>query len=110
MSVRSKPATGCQSDGSNGLSVLFWLVTASTLERRPCFTIRAHGYFRRDHVRMHHDERTTMKRSVLALLAATFAGAMLVGCSAPSVQGGDTSCKDYLAADDQTKTEAVTKM
>lgn len=50
-----------------------------------------------------------MKRSVTALMAGMFAGAMLAGCS-PSVQGGDTTCKDYLAADDQTKTEAVTKM
>ena len=38
------------------------------------------------------------------------AGAVLVGCSAPSITGGDTSCKDYLAADDKTQNDAVTKM
>lgn len=51
-----------------------------------------------------------MKSSAIALLMGTFAGALLVGCSAPSVTGGDTTCKDYLAADEQTQTEAVTKM
>jgi acid stress chaperone HdeA len=44
---------------------------------------------------------------VAGLLAA---GALLAGCSAPSVTGGDTTCKDYLAADEKTQTEAVTKM
>ena len=31
-----------------------------------------------------------------------------MGCS-PSVTGGDTSCKDYTAADEKTQNDAVTK-
>lgn len=37
------------------------------------------------------------------------AGFLLAGCT-PSIQGGDTPCKDFLEADEQTQTEAVTKM
>ncbi|MDT5109438.1 MAG: acid stress chaperone HdeA [Mycobacterium sp.] len=51
-----------------------------------------------------------MKRSASVLMSGLVAGLVLGGCSAPSIQGGDTSCKDYLAADENTKTEAVTKM
>jgi acid stress chaperone HdeA len=51
-----------------------------------------------------------MKRSAGVLLSGIAAGMVLAGCSAPSVTGGDTSCKDFLAADDNTKTEAITKM
>ena len=50
-----------------------------------------------------------MKRSAGVLVSGLFAGLLLAGCS-PSIQGGDTSCKDFLEADEKTQTEAVTKM
>jgi acid stress chaperone HdeA len=50
-----------------------------------------------------------MKRSVRVLLMGVVAGVMLVGCS-PAVMGGDTTCKDFLGADQQTQEEAVAKM
>lgn len=52
---------------------------------------------------------SAMNRSAAVLVAGFVAGATLVGCS-PSITGGDTTCKDFSAADDQTKTDAVTKM
>jgi acid stress chaperone HdeA len=55
-----------------------------------------------------------MKRSAGVLLSGLIAGllgsSVLVGCSAPSVTGGDTKCKDFLGADQSTQTEAVSKM
>jgi acid stress chaperone HdeA len=53
---------------------------------------------------------STMMRSAALLGSALIAGGVLVGCSAPSITGGDTSCKDYLAADDKTQNDAVAKM
>lgn len=50
-----------------------------------------------------------MRRTAAALLAAGAASAVLVGCS-PSVTGGDTPCKDFTGADEQTQNEAITKM
>jgi acid stress chaperone HdeA len=50
-----------------------------------------------------------MKRSAGALFLGVVAGVMLGGCS-PAVMGGDTSCKDFLGADQQTQEEAVAKM
>jgi acid stress chaperone HdeA len=50
-----------------------------------------------------------MKRSAGVLFAGLVAGVMLVGCS-PSVMGGDTTCKDFLGADEKTQTDAVAKM
>ena len=50
-----------------------------------------------------------MKRSARVLLSGVVAGVMLVGCS-PAVMGGDTTCKDFIAADQQTQDEAVAKM
>lgn len=50
-----------------------------------------------------------MKRSARGLLLGVVAGVMLVGCS-PAVMGGDTTCKDFIAADQQTQEEAVAKM
>ena len=50
-----------------------------------------------------------MKRSATVLVSGLIAGAVLAGCS-PSVTGGDTTCKDFLAADQSTQTEAVSKM
>ncbi len=44
------------------------------------------------------------------LMTACAAAALLVGCSAPSITGGDTSCKDFLGADEKTQTDAVAKM
>lgn len=52
---------------------------------------------------------STMMRSAALLASGLIAGAMLVGCS-PAVTGGDTSCKDFSAADDKTQNDAVTKM
>jgi acid stress chaperone HdeA len=51
-----------------------------------------------------------MKRSVGVLLSGVVAGVVLVGCSAPSITGGDTKCKDFLGADQSKQTEAVSKM
>lgn len=50
-----------------------------------------------------------MKRSAGVLVSGVVAGLMLVGCS-PSVQGGDTKCKDFVSADEKTQNEAVNKM
>jgi acid stress chaperone HdeA len=50
-----------------------------------------------------------MKRSAGVLFPGLVAGVMLVGCS-PSVMGGDTTCKDFLGADEKTQTDAVAKM
>ena len=50
-----------------------------------------------------------MRRTAAAVLAGCAVSAMVVGCS-PSVTGGDTPCKDFLGADEQTQNEAVTKM
>ena len=50
-----------------------------------------------------------MKRSARVLVSSVVAGVVLVGCS-PAVTGGDTSCKDFIAADQQTQDEAVAKM
>lgn len=50
-----------------------------------------------------------MKRSAGVLVSGVFAGLLLAGCS-PSIQGGDTPCKTFLESDEQTQTEAVTKM
>jgi acid stress chaperone HdeA len=53
---------------------------------------------------------STMMRSAAILASGLIAGGALVGCSAPSITGGDTSCKDYSAADEKTQNEAVSKM
>ncbi|MCP9274189.1 hypothetical protein [Mycolicibacterium arenosum] len=50
-----------------------------------------------------------MKRSAGVLVSGLVAGFMLAGCS-PSIQGGDTPCKDFLESDEKTQTEAVSKM
>lgn len=50
-----------------------------------------------------------MKRSASVLVSGVIAGVLLAGCS-PSVTGGDTKCKDFVAADQSTQTEAVSKM
>jgi acid stress chaperone HdeA len=50
-----------------------------------------------------------MKRSARVLVSSVVAGVVLVGCS-PAVMGGDTTCKDFIAADQQTQEEAVAKM
>jgi acid stress chaperone HdeA len=57
-------------------------------------------------------EDLTLKRMkvMTGVMAAglTF-GALLSGCGA-KVEGGDTSCKDYLAANDADQQTAVSKM
>jgi acid stress chaperone HdeA len=50
-----------------------------------------------------------MKRSAGALISGLVAGALLVGCS-PAATGGNTTCKDFNAADQQTQNDAVAKM
>jgi acid stress chaperone HdeA len=52
-------------------------------------------------------KRTKMMTSLMA--AGLAAGALLSGCGA-KVEGGDTSCKDYLAANDADQQTAVSKM
>jgi acid stress chaperone HdeA len=54
-------------------------------------------------------KETTMKRVTGVLVSGIAAGMMLVGCS-PSVQGGDTPCKDFVGADEKTQNEAINKM
>lgn len=57
-------------------------------------------------------EDSTVKRTrVMTSMAAAglAAGALLSGCGA-KVEGGDTSCKDYLAANDSDQQTAVSKM
>lgn len=44
------------------------------------------------------------------LVTMVAAAGLLVGCSAPSITGGDTSCKSFLGADEKTQTDAVAKM
>lgn len=50
-----------------------------------------------------------MKRSARLLCAGVVAGAVLVGCT-PAASGGDTTCKDFIAADQQAQNDAVAKM
>ena len=50
-----------------------------------------------------------MTRSARVLFSGLVVGVMLVGCS-PAVMGGDTTCKDFIAADQNTQEEAVAKM
>jgi acid stress chaperone HdeA len=50
-----------------------------------------------------------MKRSAGVLVSGLIAGVVLAGCS-PAVTGGDTSCKAFSAADQNTQSEAVAKM
>ena len=50
-----------------------------------------------------------MKRSARVLVSSVVAGVVLVGCS-PAVMGGDTTCKDFIAANQQMQEEAVAKM
>ena len=57
-------------------------------------------------------EESTLKRMTVTtgVVAATMAlSALLSGCGA-KVEGGDTSCKDYLAANDADQQTAVSKM
>ncbi|WP_102144222.1 hypothetical protein [Mycobacterium hubeiense] len=50
-----------------------------------------------------------MKRTTGVLISGLAAGVILVGCS-PSVQGGDTSCEDFISSDEKTQNDAVAKM
>jgi acid stress chaperone HdeA len=50
-----------------------------------------------------------MKRSAAVLVSGLIAGVVFAGCS-PAVTGGDTTCKDFSAADQNTQSEAVAKM
>ena len=57
-------------------------------------------------------EESPLKRMTVTtgVVAATMAlSALLSGCGA-KVEGGDTSCKDYLAANDADQQTAVSKM
>jgi acid stress chaperone HdeA len=52
-----------------------------------------------------------MKWSASVLMAGAVVALVLGGCSkTPAITGGDTTCKDYLAADEKIQTDAVTKM
>jgi acid stress chaperone HdeA len=48
-----------------------------------------------------------MKRVIGAVLAGV--GLLLAGCS-PAVTGGETTCKNFMKADQKTQDEAVSKM
>jgi acid stress chaperone HdeA len=49
-------------------------------------------------------------KAMTGVVAASMAlGALLSGCGA-KVEGGDTSCKDYMAANDSDQQTAVSKM
>ncbi len=50
-----------------------------------------------------------MKVMTSVMAASLTFGALLSGCGA-KVEGGDTSCKDYLAANDADQQTAVSKM
>lgn len=52
-------------------------------------------------------KRMSVTTSVLA--AGLMLGALVSGCGA-KVEGGDTSCKDYMAANDADQQTAVSKM
>lgn len=52
-------------------------------------------------------KRMTVMTSVAA--ASLAFGALVTGCGA-KVEGGDTSCKDYMAANDSDQQTAVSKM
>jgi len=52
-------------------------------------------------------KRMSVTTSVLA--AGVMLGALVSGCGA-KVEGGDTSCKDYMAANDADQQTAVSKM
>lgn len=52
-------------------------------------------------------KRMTVMTSVAA--ASLAFGALVTGCGA-KVEGGDTSCKDYMAATDSDQQTAVSKM
>ncbi len=56
-------------------------------------------------------EETVKRTRVMTSIAATglALGALLSGCGAKA-EGGDTSCKDFLAANDSDQQTAVTKM
>lgn len=52
-----------------------------------------------------------MKQSASVLMSGVVVALALGACSStPAITGGDTTCKNFLAADDKTQTEAVTKM
>jgi acid stress chaperone HdeA len=57
------------------------------------------------------EDLTLMRmKAMTSVVAASMAlGALLSGCGA-KVEGGDTSCKDYMAANDADQQTAVSKM
>ena len=52
-----------------------------------------------------------MKRMQMILVSGLTAAAVLSGCSSAVMNsGGDTTCKDFVAADEKTQNETITKM
>jgi acid stress chaperone HdeA len=51
-----------------------------------------------------------MKRLSVAVAVATSAMVLISGCSGAGNNGGDTTCKDFLAMRDNDKDAAVAKM
>ena len=57
-------------------------------------------------------ERTSVKRIVYPIVAASAAVVVVSGCSASEIvnTGGDTKCKDFLTQDEQKQNDEVSKM
>ena len=54
-----------------------------------------------------------MKRAHVLMMSMLASAAVLSGCSQVEEvtnQGGDTTCKDFLAADEASQNESITKM
>ncbi len=52
-----------------------------------------------------------MKRMQMMMVVPMAAAAVLAGCSSAVMSsGGDTTCKDFVAADEKTQNETITKM
>lgn len=57
-------------------------------------------------------ERSSVKRIVYSVLAASAVAAAMTGCSASEIvnTGGDTKCKDFLTQDEKKQNDEVSKM
>lgn len=57
-------------------------------------------------------ERSSVKRIVYSVLAASATAAAISGCSASEIvnTGGDTKCKDFLTQDEKKQNDEVSKM
>lgn len=51
-----------------------------------------------------------MTRVQMILVSGMAVAAVVSGCSSVMNSGGDTTCKDFTAADEKTQNETITKM